>query len=280
MYYAVFNNIKGLEKNSKIFINGYKVGQVGEIEFNTSENNSLRVTLEIEREFRLAVPSRAILYDADFMGTKAIEIMPGDTDTFHSQEDTLESAIRAGLADQLENQLGPVKDKAEDLIITVDSLMSAMAYVFDRESADLLRSSIRKMENSISGVEAMMAENGKLSLLITHLESITLNLKENNEQLTAAMANVESITDSIARSDLKETINNTNKTLEQTHQILEKINQGEGTIGMLVNDDSLYHNLSALSGELDLLLKDLQENPKKYVNVSVFGGKTKNRDQK
>jgi phospholipid/cholesterol/gamma-HCH transport system substrate-binding protein len=93
------------------------------------------------------------------------------------------------------------------------------------------------------------------------------------------MDNIEAITDSIARSELKETINNANRTLEQTRQIMEKINQGEGTLGMLVNNDSLYQNLTALAGELDLLLKDLQENPKKYVNVSVFG-KSDKKDKK
>lgn len=270
-YYAVYNDINGLEKNSKIFINGYKVGQVGDIVFNKGSNNALTITLEIEREFKLLAQSRAILYDADFMGTKAIQIIPGESDLFHVPGDTLLASIRMGITDQLETQLAPVKEKAENLLVTADSLMSAMAYVFDRESAELLKSSIRKLENSIDGIEGMLAANGKLNLLLNHLESITLNLKDNNEQLAAAMNNVESITDSLAKSDLKETIYNTNKTLEQTYLILEKINEGEGTIGMLVNDDSLYHNLSALSGELDLLLKDLQENPKKYVNVSVFG---------
>ncbi len=276
-YYAIYGDINGLEKNSKIFISGYKVGQVGNIEFNTSGNNTLRITLEIDREYRLPQHSQAILYDADFMGTKAIQIITGESELHHTPGDTLISSIRAGLTDQLESQLAPVKDKAEDLLVTADSLMTAMAYVFDRESADLLKSSIRKMESSIDGVEGMLASNGKLNLLIEHLESITFNLKENNEQLASAMSNIASITDSIAKSDLKETINNTNKTLEQTHQILEKINEGEGTIGMLVNDDSLYLNLSALSKELDLLLEDLQENPKKYVNVSVFGKSDKKK---
>ncbi len=275
LYYAIYDDINGLEKNSKIFINGYKIGQVGSIEFNTGGNNKLKIMLEIGMDYKLPLQSQAILYDADFMGTKAIQIIPGESDRYHTDGDTLLSGVRAGITDQLEKQLAPVKEKAENLLVTADSLMTAMAYVFDRESAELLRSSIRKLENSIDGVEGMMADNGKLSLLIEHLESITLNLKQHNEQLAAAMGNIESITDSIAKSDLKQTINNTNKTLEQTHQILEKINEGEGTIGMLVNDDSLYHNLSALSKELDLLLKDLQENPKKYVNVSVFGKKDK-----
>ena len=270
-YYAVYDDIGGLEENNKIFINGNRVGQVGNIAFDATGSGKLIVALDVEQEYKLPIPSKAMLYDADLLGTKAMQITLGDSVLYHESGDTLEAFIRLGMTEKLEQQLAPVKLKAEGLIVTVDSLISAMAYVFDRETADLLKASIRKMENSVDGVENMLAENGNMSLLIRHLESITLNLKENNEKLSAAMSNMESITDSIARSDLKETINNTNRTLVQTHQIMEKINKGEGTIGMLVNNDTLYHNLTALSAELDLLLKDLQENPKKYINVSVFG---------
>ena len=271
VYYAFFDDIGGLEKNSKIYIQGYNVGQVGDIIFNTDGSNSLKVELEIELDFHIPFQSEAILYDAGFLGTKAIEIVLGESDQFYTTGDTLQARVKAGLTDQLELQLGPVKEKSENLIVTIDSLMTAMAYVFDRESADLLKSSIRKMKNSVEGMESMLAEDGNMNQLMTNLESITSNLKKQNEQLAAAMNNIESITDSIARSDLKKTINNTNKTLEQTHQVMEKINQGEGTLGMLVNNDTLYHNLSDLSKELELLLNDLQENPKKYINVSVFG---------
>jgi phospholipid/cholesterol/gamma-HCH transport system substrate-binding protein len=277
IYYGVFDNIGGLEKNSKIFISGYRVGQVGNIIFNTDGSNSLIVILGIERDYKLTKPATAILYDADFMGTKAIQIKLGDSDSMHEPGDTLLTRVRAGLTAQLEEQLAPVKVKAVDLMETVDSLMSAMVYVFDRESADLLRSSIRKLENSADGMEDMLAVDGKLTMLISHLESITLNLRKHNEKLAAAMRNIEAITDSIARSDLKETINNTNRTLEQTHQIMEKINRGEGTLGMLVNNDTLYENLASLSAELDSLLRDLQENPKKYVSVSVFGKSDKKK---
>ena len=179
--------------------------------------------------------------------------------------------IQEGLTRKLEKQLLPVKDKAESMIVAVDSLLASLQYVFDRESAELLKSSIRNLESSIDGIHNMVDENGKLTRMIDNIESITLNLKNHNEQLSAAMSNIESISDSIAKSDLKQTINNTNLTLQQTHEIMEKINQGEGTIGLLVNNDTLYHNLVALSKELELLLNDLQENPKKYVNVSVFG---------
>jgi phospholipid/cholesterol/gamma-HCH transport system substrate-binding protein len=270
-YYAVYNEIGGLEKNCKIFINGYNVGQVGEIIFNASEGGSLTVMLGIQKNFRIPLNSPAVLYDSDFMGTKAIEIDLSLEEEFHTPGDTLTALIRSGIADQIEEQITPLREKAESMIVSLDSVLSAMRYVFDQESADMLRASIAHLENSIEGIEGMVGDDGKLTRMISNIESITANLRKHNQQLAAAMKNIEAISDSLARSELKSTINNTNRTLEQTHQIMEKINKGEGTMGLLVNNDSLYHNLETLSAELGSLLKDLQENPKKYINVSVFG---------
>ena len=279
-YYAIFEDIGGLEKNSKIFINGYQVGQVGNINFTADGSRKLTVQLDIEKAFQIPQKSEAVLYDADLMGTKAIMIKLSDSDRFHEPGDTVPCRIQYGLTARLEQQLLPVKDKAESLIVTVDSLMSALSYVFDSNTSASLQASIQNLETGTAGISNMLSEQGKLTSMITHMEAITLNLKNHNTQLASAMSNIESITDSIARSELKSTISNTNRTLAETHLILEKINAGAGTLGMLVNNDSLYQNLTSLSGELDLLLKDLQENPKKYVNVSVFGRSEKKKDAK
>ncbi len=270
-YYTVFNEIGGLEKNSKIYINGFRVGQVGNIYFNSENGGSLTVVLGIRKDYKLPLHSTAVLYDADLLGTKAVRVDLSDEKQNHEPGDTIEAAISPGLAEQLKRELLPVTDKAESMIETFDSLLTGLQYVLDRESMDRLKNSIQSLENSISGIEGMVAEDGKLTRMIANIESITRNLKENNEQIAAAMSNLESITDSLAKSDLKSTISNTNLTLQQIHQILEKINNGEGTVGMLVNNDTLYRNLETLSGEVDLLLKDLRENPGKYINVSVFG---------
>jgi phospholipid/cholesterol/gamma-HCH transport system substrate-binding protein len=279
-YYAIFEDIGGLEKNSKIFINGYQVGQVGEIYFTRDGSNHLTVLLGIEKAYDIPLDSEAILYDADLMGTKAIRIRMSGSDQFHEPGDTVMCRIQYGLTARLEQQLLPVKDKAESLIVTVDSLMSALHYIFDGNTSAMLQASIQNLESSTDGISDMLSDQGKLTAMIGHLEAVTLNLKNHNEQLASAMGNIESITDSIARSELKSTITNTNKTLAETHLILEKINQGEGTLGMLVNNDSLYQNLTSLSQELDLLLRDLQENPKKYINVSIFGKSYKKKDTK
>ncbi|MCK5463891.1 MAG: MCE family protein [Bacteroidales bacterium] len=270
-YYAIFEDVGGLEKNNKIFIKGYQVGQVSEIYFTEHGSRDLIVLLGIEKVYDIPLNSEAVLYDADLLGTKAIMLSLSESEQNHKPGDTVLCRIQYGLTARLEQQLLPVKDKAESLIVTIDSLMSALYYVFDRNTSEMLQASINNLESSTNGIKNMLSDQGKLTSMIGHMEAITLNLKNHNEQLTAAMSNIESISDSIAKSDLKQTINNTNLTLQQTHEIMEKINQGEGTIGLLVNNDTLYHNLVALSKELELLLNDLQENPKKYVNVSVFG---------
>jgi phospholipid/cholesterol/gamma-HCH transport system substrate-binding protein len=279
-YYAIFENIGGLEKNSKIFINGYQVGQVGEIYFTKGGSGKLTVLLGIEKAFKIPLNSEAVLFDADLLGSKAIMIRLTESDLFHEPGDTISCKVQYGLTARLEQQILPIKDKAESLIVTVDSLMSALNYIFDKNTSLMLQASIQNLEASTEGVSNLLSDQGKLTSMIGHLESITLNLKNHNEQLASAMSNIEAITDSIARSEFKSTISNTNRTLAQTHQILEKVNQGEGTLGMLVNNDSLYQNLNSLSMELDLLLKDLQENPKKYINVSVFGKSSKKKNSK
>jgi phospholipid/cholesterol/gamma-HCH transport system substrate-binding protein len=280
IYYAVFEDVGGLEKNNKIFIKGYQVGQVSEIYFTEHGSRNLVVLLGIEKIYEIPLNSEAVLYDADLLGTKAIMLSLSESDQIHKPGDTVLCRIQYGLTARLEQQLLPVKDKAESLIVTIDSLMSALNYVFDRNTSAMLQASIQNLESSTNGIKNMLSDQGKLTSMIGHMEAITLNLRNHNEQLSSAMSNIESITDSIARSELKSTISNTNKTLAETHLILEKINKGEGTLGMLVNNDSLYHNLTSLSQELDLLLKDLQENPKKYINVSVFGKSDKKKNSK
>jgi phospholipid/cholesterol/gamma-HCH transport system substrate-binding protein len=279
-YYAVFEDVGGLEKNSKIFIKGYEVGQVSDIYFTENGSRDLIVLLGIEKIYDIPLNSEAILFDADLLGSKAIMISLTGSEQLHKPGDTVMCRIQYGLTARLEQQLLPVKNKAENLIVTVDSLMSSLNYVFDRNTSAMLQASIQNLESSTEGIKNMLSDQGKLTNMIAHMEAITLNLKNHNEQLASAMSNIESITDSIASSELKSTISNTNKTLAETQLILEKINKGEGTLGMLVNNDSLYQNLTSLSNELDLLMKDLQENPKKYVNVSVFGKSEKKKNSK
>lgn len=276
-YYAIYDDIGGLDVNAKILMNGFKVGQVDDIYFNADRSGKLTVVLEINKGFVIPLNSVAEVFSSDLLGTKAISIIKSDSDQDHINGDTLVSHFQADLQDKIEEHIIPVKDKAEKLIVTVDSVLQNLNFIFDEQTRKALQESIHHIKESSDQLDQMLANDGKFTKMISNIESITSNIKNNNEEIAMAISNISEISDSLAASELKSTVNRANEVLGQTHEILFKINNGEGTLGELVNNDSLYHNIESLSGDLDRLLIDLQENPRKYINVSVFGRSEKKK---
>ena len=115
-----------------------------------------------------------------------------------------------------------------------------------------------------------MAKQGRLRVIFDNIESITTNMKNNNENLTKIITNFSAITDTIAKSKLAETLDRTSKTMAETSALMERVNRGEGSLGQLATNDSLYTNLNSSAHSLDELLKDFQANPRKYLKVSVI----------
>ena len=117
-------------------------------------------------------------------------------------------------------------------------------------------------------------------MILTKVQSLTSNLEKNNDKLTNILTNFSNISDSIAKSNIKTTIAHANLAVSQVNNMLEGINNGKGTLGKLVKNDSIYNNLNRASNDLDLLLLDLREHPKRYVSISVFGRKDKKSNPK
>ncbi len=278
-YYAFYENVGGLDKNAKVYLKGFRIGQVDEIYLDEDDSDVLTVVMSINKPFKIPYKSVAEVYSADLMGTKAIRIINAGSDQMHKPGDTLLTNFSAGLEQQIQDQIIPLKNKAEKLIETVDSLLQDLNYIFDEQAKSSLHESILNLERSTGRLDQMLTDDGKLSKMISNIESITSNIQNNNDKIAYAISNLSSISDSVAGAELRSAINRANESLDQTHQILQKINNGEGSIGLLVNNDSLYYNLESLTGEIDRLMKDLQENPKKYIHVSVFGGSGKKKQE-
>lgn len=278
-YYAFYKDVGGLDKNAKVFFKGLRIGQVKDIYLDGEDPDLLTVVMSINKPYKIPVKSVAEVYSSDLMGTKAIRIIVAGSGEIHKPGDTLLTNFSPGLDRQIQDQIIPIKNKAEKLIESVDSLVQDLNYIFDDQAKNSLRESILNLEKSTGKLNQMLTDNGKLNKMINNIESITSNIQNNNDKISYVISNLSSISDSVAGSDLRSTINRTNESLDQTHQILQKINKGEGNIGLLVNNDSLYYNLESLTGEIERLVKDLQKNPKKYIHVSVFGGSDKKKKE-
>lgn len=280
-FYAVYSTVDGLVPSSDVVLNGVKVGMVQNIEFTPDNSGRIIVSLVINSNVFISKTSIARIISTDLLGGRGVNILLDPSGAQAVDGDTLASEVQTTLADQL----SPVKDKAESLIQTLDSLAGSINKILGPENRKSLDASFVNLDKTLANLESVTgsidqmvsSDQGKLRKMFDNLESITSNIKNNNEALASALQNIEKITDSLAASNLASTVNNANSTLSQTASIMEKINKGEGTVGMLINNDSLYKALEQSAVDLDKLLVDLRENPKRYVHISVFGGRSKTK---
>ncbi len=283
-YYAVYDHIDGLVEANPVQVNGFSIGQVNKIDF--EEGNTGRIILEFtinKEEFMIPQNSVAKIISSDLLGSKAVQIVIGDSKTLLSPGDTLLSDIESSLGEAVNKQVLPLKNKAEKLMLSIDSVLAVVQYIFNEKSREDIKQSLESVNMAIKTlkktalrVDTLVSEQRfRLSRISSNVESITGNLKNNNEKLTKIITNFSSISDSLAKANIATTINNANTALAQAASITEKINKGEGTMGMLVNNDSLYKNLNSAARDLDLLLEDLRLHPGRYVSISVFGRKDK-----
>jgi|YNPMSStandDraft_2_1061718.scaffolds.fasta_scaffold16489_1 phospholipid/cholesterol/gamma-HCH transport system substrate-binding protein len=277
-YFAIYDRVDGLMNSAPVYVNGLKVGNVGNISFLSDTNRQIIIELKILKNFFIPKKSIAEIYSADLMGTRAIKIILSNENTFYRPYDTIISSIEADLKTQVSAQVLPLKLKAEDLIKSIDSVMTVVQSIFDRQtrynisrSIESIRMTVESLEKTSVALDTLVqSEKYALTRIIANIESISENLRNNNELITNIMKNLSNLSDSLQQANIKQTILNANKALYEANLILDKINRGEGSLGMLIQNEQLYKNLESSSRNLDLLLRDLRENPKRYVHFSLF----------
>lgn len=278
VYMAVYEKIDGLVVASPVLVNGFRVGQVRDIQFLDKTSGRILVRLAIEDQYQLPKNTTAFIYSIDIMGTKGVKLTMGNSSDMLSPGDTLITGIEGDLKDQVSMQMLPLKNKAESLMLQVDSVLAVVRYIFNESTRQNLSSSFASIKNTIANLEnttytfdtLVTTEKRRLASIISNVESITANLKNNNEPLTRAIKNFSNISDSLAAADLRQTIDNANTALLSFNELMNKANHGDGTIAQLLNNDTLYTNIENATYNLNRLLRDMRENPKRYVHFSAI----------
>ncbi|NJO91217.1 MAG: hypothetical protein HC831_21325 [Chloroflexia bacterium] len=202
---------------------------------------------------------------------------------FHESGDTLYSAVEGTLVEQVNMEIAPLKRKAESLISSLDSAIVVVRSIFNEKTQENLRKTfaslyvtVANLKHATFSLDTMLtSEKKKLARIFSNVESITANLKDNNDKIATVLTNFASISDSIAKADIASTLRKADTALLQFNKILTSINEGEGTVAQLLNNDTLYQNLENASYHLARLMRDMHENPKRYVHFSVLDvGKT------
>jgi phospholipid/cholesterol/gamma-HCH transport system substrate-binding protein len=286
LYYATYAALDGVTESNPVMLNGFKIGQIKSLSLqNKGGYYPILVEFSLDKAIKVPKFSIAKVISSDLFGAKAIELILSDSKEFLENGDTLQTASEMDLKTAVDKRIAPLQKKAENLISDVDSVMTSVNNVLDAKSQANLKSSIENIKltfaslaKTATALDGLLAvEQAKLAAILSNVNSITKNLENNNEKLTRVISNFSNISDSLAKSNLKQVIENTNLVMAQTKDIMYKVNSGKGTMGLLINNDSLYVKLDKTVGDLDKLLIDLRKNPSRYVSVSVFGKKDKNK---
>ncbi len=299
VFYVRYDNIDYLQVADPVIINGAKIGNVKEIAIDPTDLQTIRVALNVDRNVKLPRSTVAELHSSSPMGGKAIRLTYNEV----CREDCLPSgseirgvtlSLLGSLVqtDEIELYMQTLRDGISGVVDTINRTIDGrpeegIGKVFHDLSVTVLQ--LRQTTALMN--KLFYDASGKMVGMLDNLQAVSGTIRHHNEDIGAMITNINTITHQLASARLDSTIRTATNTLGTTGQSMQNslsqmdsllnqlqttmsdINRGSGTLGKLAKDEAAYDNLSGMLRQLELLMQDVRLNPKRYVNVSVFGKK-------
>ena len=259
-YYAFYENVHGLEVGQPVTINGFKIGQVTAITFDYSFNGPLLVAFHISKPVDFTSDTKVRIYDMDIMGAKGLQVDLGTSKVMAFPGDTLSGDIQISLTEQVTKQFLPIKAGTEKLVNVLDSTLRSITTLTDKASL-LIEANHTNLTNAVENIDTLASV-----------------FTSQREEITAILNNLNVFTEDLVKANVDEAIGTLNKTMTDLNSVIAAVNSGEGSFGKLIKDDGLFSEMNESLGQLELLLQDMRENPKRYVHFSLFGRKNAEAD--
>jgi len=274
-FYAVYNSVEGLGVSKPVLVNGFQIGRISKMEL--QPDGRTIVEFKIEEKYDVPNNTLAKLESTDLLGSKAIVFELGNSKILAENKDTLKADIQGSLAESLQ----PIQKKAEMLISKLDSSLAAINKILNPNFQKNVDRSFMSIANSLQTLEGVTkkidnlvgTQTKHIDVILSNAEVVSANLKTSTGHINGMSVNFEKISNDIAQSNIKNTLDNANKAMADLQATIANINSTKGTLGLLMNDDKVYKNMDAATNSLNNLLLDLKAHPKRYVSFSVFGGK-------
>lgn len=278
-YYTYYDNVEGLQPSASVQIKGMSVGRVSKIELNGNEK--VKVTISVSKKVKLPEGTSARLAAADLLGTKVISLELGGGSGIVKDETTLPASIEGGILDNLSVEISPLIKDLRHAVNTLDTILISVSGVLNEQTQAKLASSIESLDITMKNFSELSTkingESDQLASVIRNANSITSNLADNNQAITNIINNAKATTDQLANAPIEQTFKDLQSASNQLQGVIQKINSNQGSLGMLVNDKQLYENLTQSLKTLDLLIADVNAHPYRYINVTIFGRKNKDK---
>ncbi|MEG0466785.1 MAG: MlaD family protein [Mucinivorans sp.] len=273
--YAIFPQADGLEVSSPVLIKGFRIGTVEKVSFNI-ETSQVIVKMTVDGQYDLPSTSEAQITSTSILGGKVVEVkLGGVSPTVLVSGDTIRTVFAPSMAESMGAEYGKLKATANEIVSKLNSTLDGINKVISAENVAALSATLANL-NSISGNidQVVSKERDNIAVIIANLSVLSTSLKNMSPNLERGIGNLATLSDTL-RTQGPALIASAASSIINLNGILSKINSKNGSLGMLVNDPALYQNLNETIANLTLLLEDLKANPKRYINVTVFGRREK-----
>ena len=261
-----YDNVEGLVASAPVFIKGYKAGKVSEVVYQP-ESGNFKVTCSIKKEFAIPEDSRMTIYAVDIMGGKGVRIDLGSSDDMAKDGDMLQPAFEPGLMDGLSAGIGPLLDKVNNTLDSLGVTVSGVNRVLSENNTASISRTVAHLERTMADVSQVVAnvegKSKELDQFVDALSAFAGKLDGLAAKVDTTMTGVKDFVGTLNESDIDTLV-------VSFRELLDNINDPNGTIGKLLNDGSVYDSVDSLLNDVDTLVRKIQENPKKYIRISVF----------
>lgn len=277
-YHVIYDRVDGLSESNKVTLNGYQVGNVKEIRFTDDNSRKLLVTLLIDGTLKIPVNSVAQIVSSDILGTRSIKLVLSEENEIYISNDTIPGTVEGDLKEQVSMQILPIKNKAEQLLGTIDSAITILTIIFNKDAQKNLSEGFTKFNRTIENLEKASESLSEIvsynkegiQHIISNADQVTTTFRNNAENLEKIIENLSAFSDTLSQISVTPLLENLAGASNQILSTIEKINNSDNSIGLLLNDDQLYLSLNNMSQNLGSLIKDIETNPKRYLRFSAF----------
>ncbi|MBK7679477.1 MAG: MCE family protein [Chitinophagaceae bacterium] len=273
--YAVFQDMGSLEKSNEVKINGLPIGSVFDKREIDKDVSAIIITINLTRDIN--IPDNSVAYiGSGLVGASFIIIEKGDSKTFLKLGDTLKTREVKGIMSEVTAQINPTLVKVRTVLDSLTQTIMGVNGLLNSDAKDNLRQTFANLNRASSALNGLLDnQTGALAKTLNNAETITEDFKKNSANISSTISNAKLASEKLAALELKPTIDSLNAMIRQLKSAVAKIASKDGTLGALINDKTLYNKLNDAILSAEILMDDLRTNPKRYVNLSIFGRKDK-----
>lgn len=268
-YYVMYDDVDGLALSNPVILNGIQVGSVQNMKLMPEQGNQILVELDVQKEIQVGDSTIAALANSGFLGSKAVVLYLGNSNKQFNGGERLIAYKESSITDMISTKTVPVIDKVDTTLARVNRLL-------DSEAKGNLQEILANTKATTDAINAILQANQKnINQITSNISALTASLRETERNINRLALNMADITDTLKQVEINQLVQNANSAVQELEAAATKLNSNQGSIGRLMNDETLYENLNGSTAALNSLLRDIQAYPKRYVQFSLIGRKDK-----